>query len=218
MRGPDGVRDQLAAMLGEVLPRKTPALRQAWELTPRELPDVDVVASGEIPEETLTKLGDVWVEVVNPRLQAGMQVVDIDEAGYPLYRLRYGCRVYVWALGFDWPHALQRRDMVIGAVRNTILEFPTLSAVPGDTGYLMHPTTYTEEYGVPSRVPNNSGRCWASALASIDLWSEESMRDGALRPPIGVVEAPAVATSLLGPPEPPPDLPVPDLPGDGTTT
>lgn len=210
MRGPDGVRDQLAALLGDVLPMKTEALRQAWTLGRRDLPDVDTIASGEIPENTVTNLGEVWVEVINPRLQPGMVQVDIDSAGYPVYRLRYGCRIYVWALGANWDNAMTRRDMVIGAVRMAIIEFPTLQVPPGDTGYLLHPTTYTEEYGVPSRAPNKSGRVWASALASIDLWSEESMADGALRPPLGTADQTEVATSVLGPGPAPADLPEPE--------
>lgn len=210
MRGPDGVRDQLAALLGEVLPHKIPALREAWKLSSEHLPDVDVVSSGEIPESALSSLGNTWIEIINPRLLPGMQRVDIDPHGYPVYRLRYACRIYCWALGVDWPHALMARDMVTAAVRNSLLEFPTLQTDPGDSGYLVHEDTYTEEYGAPVRAPNDSGRTWASGLCSIDMWSEESMAAGALRPPIGENASTIVGAGVVGFNEPiPDDLPRP---------
>lgn len=211
MRGPDGVRNAIAAMLVEVMPIKIPLLREAYQIDQGGLPDLDVVSSGEMPEQALTSIGDTWAEVVNPRLLPGMQRVDIDPAGSPVYRMRYACRVYVWALGEDWDNAMLRRDMIAGAVRMSLLEFPTLTRAGGDTGYLVHEDTYTEEYGVPQRTPNASGRCWATALCSVDMWSEESMAEGRMVPPIGSVEhTPVIGTSLIGPTSPmPEDLPRP---------
>lgn len=213
VRGPDGVRNGIAALLGEVLPVKVPLLRAAFGITQDELPDIDVVASGEIPESSLSSLGMTWVEVINPRLLPGMRRVDIDPSGYPVYRLRYACRIYCWALGLDWDSALKRRDMIAAAVRASLLEFPTLQTAPGDhpQGYLVHEDTYTEEYGAPVRAPNDSGRTWASALCSIDMWSEESMADGAMRPAIGAAETTRIGASIVGPTQPiPDDLPTPD--------
>lgn len=210
MRGPDGVRDQIAAMLGEVLPLKVPALRTAYGLSPDDLPDIDLVSSGEIPESALSSLGTTWIEIINPRLLPGIQRVDIDPLGYPVYRMRYACRIYCWALGDDWDGALRRRDMICLAVRASLFEFPTLQTEPGDSGYLVHEDTYTEEYGAPVRAPNDSGRTWASALCSIDLWSEEGTAAGALRPAIGENRGATVGTTVLGPNAPiPDDLPRP---------
>lgn len=208
MRGPDGVRDQLAALLGDVVPDKIRALRAAYGVGEESLPDLSMVSSGEIPDSMLSSLGPTWVEVINPRLQPGLRRVDIDPAGYPVYRLRYGCRLYVWALAPDWPSAIVHRDMMVGAVRMTLLEYPTLQREPGDSGYLLHEDTYTEEFGQPQRAPNDSGRTWDSALLSIDLETEESMADGALRPPIGENRSTIIGTTLIGPTAPMPD----DLP------
>lgn len=208
MRGPDGIRDQLANLLGEVIPSKIPALRAAYGVTGAELPDLALVSSGEIPDSILSSLGPTWAEVINPRLQPGMRRVDIDPAGYPVYRLRYGCRIYLWALARDWPTAVVHRDMLVSAVRQTLLEYPTLQTEPGDSGFLLHEDTYTEEFGQPQRAPNDSGRTWASALLSIDLETEESMAAGALRPPIGEVLSTIVGTTVLGAGVPMPD----DLP------
>ena len=208
MRGPDGVRDQLATLLGEVVPEKIRALRAAYGVGAETLPDLALVSSGEIPDSVLSSLGPTWVEVINPRLLPGMQRVDIDPAGYPVYRLRYGCRAYLWALGTDWPSAITNRDMLVSVVRQTLLEYPTLQTAPGDSGFLLHEDTYTEEFGQPQRSPNDSGRTWASALLSIDLVTEESMADGALRPPLGENRSTIVGTTVLGPGMPMPD----DLP------
>lgn len=210
MRGPDGVRDQLATLLGDVIPTKITALRAAYGVGPDVLPDLALVSSGEIPDSTLSSLGPSWVEVINPRLTPGLKRVDIDPAGYPVYRLRYACRLYVWVLAVDWPTAVVQRDMLVGTVRQTLLEYPTLSTTPGDSGYLLHEDTYTEEFGQPLRAPNDSGRTWASALQSIDLWTEESMADGALRPPIGENRSTIIGATVLGPGVPiPDDLPRP---------
>lgn len=208
MYGPDKVRDQLATLLGDVVPDKIAAMRTAYDVGPEALPDLAMVSSGEIPESLLSSLGPTWCEVINPRLSPGMRRVDIDSAGYPLYRLRYACRIYLWALAKDWPTAIAHRDMLVSVVRQTLLEYPTLQREPGDSGYLLHEDTYTEEFGQPVRAPNTSGRTWASALLSIDLVTEETMADGALRPPIGEVASTIVGATLLGPGVPMPD----DLP------
>lgn len=209
MRGADGVRNAVAAMLVDVMPIKIPLLREAYGVDQGILPDLDVVSSGEVPDKAFTSIGQTWVEVVNPRLLPGIQRVDIDPAGYPVYRMRYACRVYVWALGEDWDNAILRRDMMSGAVRMALFEFPTLTIKGGDTGYLVHEDTYTEEYGIPAPTANASGRSWASALLSVDMWSEETMDAGRMRPPIGVVATtPTVGTTVLGPSSPMPD----DLP------
>jgi hypothetical protein len=212
MRGPDGVRGAIAALLADVLPVKIPLLREAYGVDQGVLPDLDVVSSGEMAENALTSVGQTWLEVVNPRLLPGIQRVDIDPAGYPVYRMRYACRVYVWALGKDWANAIARRDMMTGATRMALFEWPTLTMAGGDTGYLVHEDTWTEEYGVPSRAPNDSGRCWASALISVDAWSEETMTAGRMHPPLGeVAVSPTLGTTIFGQGEPmPTDLPRPD--------
>lgn len=205
------MRNALAAMLADVLPQKIPLLRAAYGIDEGPLPDVDVVSSGEMPEQALTSIGDVWLEVVNPRLLPGLLRVDIDPAGYPVYRMRYACRVYVWAKGADWDEAMVRRDMITGATRMAMLEFPTLTTAGGDTGYLVHEDTYTEEFGVPQRVPNASGRCWATALCSVDMWSEESMAEGRMREPIGANNSTVITPEVYGPTAPfPDDAPSPE--------
>lgn len=208
MRGPDGVRDRLAGLLGDVVPDKIAALRTAYGVGEESLPDLSLVSSGEIPESLLSSLGPTWCEVINPRLLPGLRRVDIDPAGYPVYQLRYACRVYLWVLAGDWPEAVAQRDMMVSTVRQVLLEYPTLQRTPGDSGFLLHEDTYTEEFGQPLRAPNDSGRTWASALLSIDLVTEESMADGALRPPIGENRSTIIGTTVLGSSVPMPD----DLP------
>ena len=211
MRGADGVRDQLAVVLGELLPRKTPALRAVWGLSHGQLPDLGAVSSGEMPENALTDVADVWLEIINPRMLPGLRRVDITPAGDPQYHIRYACKLYVWALGTDWDQAMIRRDMMATAVRLCLLEFPTLTALGGDTEYLALEETWTEEYGVPVRAPNDSGRCWCSAVLAVDVRAEEDMADGRLRTPIGVTNRVLVSAGGYGPSVLfPDDLPTPD--------
>ncbi len=72
-------------------------------------------------------------------------------------------------------------------MRSTLLEYPTLTSAGGDTEYLVLTDTWSEEYGIPGRAPNDSGRCWCSAVLSVDTRAEEDLGDGRLREPIGQV-------------------------------
>lgn len=211
MKGADGVRDALAAFLRVALPQKIPALRAAWQLDQGALPDVGAIASGEMPQNALTNISNSWVEVINPRMLPGLRWVDITPAGDPQYHIRYACKLYVWTLGKTWDQALQRRDLTATAVRLALLEFPTLAMAGGDTEYLALQETWSEEYGVPTRAPNDSGRTWCSAVLSVDVRAEEDMAAGRLRAPLGTAARVLVAAGGVGPTEPlPEDLPAPD--------
>lgn len=219
MRGADGVRDALAEFLAAALPRKIPALRAAWRLDQGHLPDIGAISSGEMPEEALTEIADVWVEVVNPRMLPGMKWVDITPAGDPQFHTRYACKLYVWALGKDWDAAMARRDMIAVAVRLCLLEFPTLTLEGGDTEYLVLQETWSEEYGVPTRAPNDSGRSWCSAVLAVDTRAEEDMGDGRLREPVGTSTRVLLAAGGVGPSTPfPEDIPTPEQYQSATTT
>lgn len=210
MRGADGPRDALAALLVDVLPEKIRLLREAWAISHGELPDIGKVSSGELPQGVVNSLADGWVEIVNPRMLPGLRRVDITSAGDPVYQTRYSCRLYVWALGLDWDMALARRDNLAAAVRQALLEFPTLARAGGDTGWLALEETWSEEYGVPALTENQSGRCWCSAALSVDIRAEEAMSAGRMRPPLGTATSTILAASIVGATEPiPHDLPRP---------
>lgn len=211
MRGADGVRDALAHFLLDALPLKTAALRAAWNLDQGRLPDMGAVTSGEMTEEALTDVADAWCEIVNPRMLAGMRWVDITDAGDPVFHTRYACKLYVWALGVNWDQSIIRRDMLALAVRTCLLEFPTLTLAGGDTEYVALQETWSEEYGVPTRAPNDSGRTWCSAVLSVDVRAEESLAAGRLREPIAQAARVVLGADGVGPhSEFPPDLPTPD--------
>lgn len=200
MKGADGVRDRLAALLRYEVPRKAPLLREVWSLGQNEIPDIDKIISGETPDDALTSDGNTWVLVINPRLQK-MTRVDIDPAGRAVYMSRYSCRIAVYAKGDTWGESIVARDHVALMCRLSLLEYPNLSAtVRGDTGDRVHENTYTEEFGEPRRVRNSGGRAWAGALLSVDVDCEETLADGSTRPPIGEVEeAVTVETDVVGP-------------------
>jgi hypothetical protein len=210
VRGADGVRDKVAELLAVEMPRKIPLLREAWDLDAAGLPDLDVITSGEAADNTLDSRGRSWVEVINPRLLRTRRV-DIDPAGRPVYRSRYAARIYVWALGQDWGGAKTARDNLAAAVRLSLIEYPTLTILGGDTGWLLHEDTITEEYGEPQRINRRSttgpARVWAGAVLSYEIDAEESTADGSTRPPLGVNNDMIITPHGYGPGVP---FPVPE--------
>jgi hypothetical protein len=197
MRGANGVRDKLADLVRAEVPRKIPLLRTAWALDDVGMPDLESVVSGEAPDGALTSAGDNWVLVVNPRL-LNTHRVDI-VAGLPVYMTRYSCRIYTWAKADSWPLAVQARDNLAVACRLALFEYPNLSnTVRGDTGYRSYENTYTEEFGEPLRVNNNSGRVWAGAVLAIDVDCEETLKDGSTRAPIGTNNTTTTTATAVG--------------------
>lgn len=208
MRGADGVRDKVAELLSLEVPRKVPLLREAWNLDAAALPDMDVLVSGEAADNALDSRGKSWVEVINPRLLKTRRV-DIDPAGRPVYRSRYSARIYVWALAETWDGAKRARDNLAVVVRLSLIEYPTLTLAGGDSGWLLHEDTITEEYGEPQRVNRRSGsgpaRVWAAAVLSYEIDTEETTADGSTRPPLGVNNDTTITPLGYGPGTPFPE-------------
>lgn len=204
MKGADAVRDRVAILLASEMPRKIPMLREAWGVGADRLPDVTYWVSGDIPEETVNGMaGTAWVVVVNPRLLRMVRTGDFSPAGDPEYRSRYACRIYVWVLGPDWDTAIDARDKLTACARLSLIQYPTLTNAGGDTGYLMHEDTYTEDFGVPVR--SSGSRCWAAAIMSLDVDVEEFVDDGSTVPPLGVAETVDTTAFAVGPGQPFPE-------------
>lgn len=206
MRGADEMRDKLATLLQQALPRKIPLLRTAWSLDNNSLPMVTDITSGEPVDNALSSKKDSWILVINPRLLTTDQV-DIDPTGLPVYNARYSCRIMSWAIGADWDAAITARDNLAVACRLCLLEWPNLTyGVYGNTNFRLHRNTYTEEFGIPVRMQGNSGggRVWAGAMLSVDVDREDGMTDGSLRPPIGVANTLTPTAHAVGPDQPMP--------------
>lgn len=199
MRGANGVRDQMTALLSAEMPRKIPLLRTAWTLDEETLPGVDRFISGDPPENVITEAKGL-VAVINPRLLRSYRTGDFNANGSPEYRSRYSCRVYIWAMGKDWPTAIAARDNLAACARLSLFEYPTLSIEGGDTGYLMYENTYTEDFGLPVRT--SGSRCYAAAILSIDADAEEHVDDGSTVPPLGTAQQIAATTTAVGPTQP----------------
>lgn len=209
MRGADGVRDKVAALLGAEIPRKVPLLRTAWNLNAEQLPELDVITSGEAADLALDTRGRSWIEVINPRLMRITQV-DMDPAGRPIYRSRYSARIYIWALGDDWATAIAARDHLAACARLSLLEYPTLRLEGGDSGYLVHVDTIAEEFGEPQRVNRGRGaggspRVWCGGVLLYEIDAEETMADGSTRPPLGAVQTTQITQDVYGPGQPFPE-------------
>jgi hypothetical protein len=205
VRGADGVRDKLAALLLAEVPAKIPLLRTAWAAYGVTIPDLDEVVSGESPDMALDSRGDTWVLVINPRLLSVRRTDILD--GQPEYMTRYSARVYTWAKGNTWQEAISARDNTAVAVRLALLQYPNLdNQVRGDTGYRLYENTYTEEFGEPLRMANAKGRrVWAGAVHAIDLDCQETLDDGSTREPIGIVQTMTTNATVVGPLQPLPE-------------
>lgn len=198
MRGADGVRDQLALLLASEMPRKIPLLRQARGWDSQALPDVDRFVSGDAPDEVISaNRGNNWVVVVNPRLLRMTQTGDYSPLSEPEYHLLYSCKVFLWANGRDWDGSIAARDHLAETARSCLVQYPTLSTDPGDTGYRLNVETYTEDFGVPSRSPSGQ-RCWAAAMLGVDVIVEEFLDDGSTLPALGTADTIAPDTYAVG--------------------
>jgi hypothetical protein len=206
VRGADGVRDKIAALLLDEVPTKIGLLRTAWVAIPGvSLPDLDEVSSGELTDNAMLAEYTTAIMVTNPRL-LNLKMVDIED-GRPVYMTRYACRIYIWARGEDWPEAITFRDNLAVSARLALLEYPTLdNKLHGDTGYRLLVNTYTEEFGEPFRLANAKGRrVLAPAVLAIDLDCEETLADGSTREPLGVSETITTTATLVGPGQPLPE-------------
>lgn len=203
MRGADGVRGQMTRLFASDMPRRIERLRLARDWGAELLPDVDVFLSGDPPDsrQSSNEGNKVWVVVVNPRLIRIAATGDYSPAGEPEYHCTYSCRVYVRTKGADWQLSEAARDHIAEAARSTLLQYPTLSTEPGETGFRVVQATYNEDYGVPSRVPNNQG-VWAAAILTVDVLSEEYVDDGSTLPPLGEMQEVDATSYAVGVDEP----------------
>lgn len=185
------------------MPRRIERLRAARGWSAAELPDVDVFLSGDVPDSQLnsTQGHKTWVVVVNPRLIRQVATGDYSPAGDPEYHFTYSCRVFIRTRGEDWQLSEAARDHVAEAARATLLQYPTLSTEPGETGYRTVQTTYGEDYGIPTRVANGQG-AWAAAILTVDTLTEEYVDDGSTLPPVGEVLSVDTTSYAVGVQEP----------------
>jgi hypothetical protein len=191
MRGADGVRDKLAELFAQELPRKIPLIREARAWGAELLPDVDRIVSGNVEDETIKTAGvkwRTWVVVVNPRLVRMTPTGDFSPTGEPEFHSLYSCRVIVWHLGDDWHLAIAGRDHVAEAARACLVQYPTLSTEPGDSGYRLNVPTYTEDFGTPARANNSNTKTWAAAILTVEVLVEEHLDDGSTLPALGAVQ------------------------------
>lgn len=172
--GAKAVRDRLAALLIDDLPRRITMLTELWTMPAGSIPLPDMVSSGEPADNVLDHRGHTWVEVITPRLMPRTKQMGFDTDAMMVYRFRYAARIYVWTLLDTWPEALDARDRLAGAVRSTLLDYPTLTRAGGDSGYLLHSDTITEEFGAPWRHPNTR-RVWAPGVLVYEIEEETAL-------------------------------------------
>ncbi|MGH3986593.1 MAG: LamG domain-containing protein [Pseudonocardiaceae bacterium] len=218
--GAKAVRDRVAALLVADLGARIDAMCELWVLDAATFPAPDrvishgdtpadprypgtlAVTSGEPPDFALDHTARSWVEVITPRLMPKTQTWGLTPRGNLLYRFRYACKLYVWALGDTWREALDARDRLAVAVRDALFDLRTLQIPPasGDSGYLVDPNTMSEEFGAPFRIAGKSGtnpRVRAAALLNYEVIHEHETGVPTTRPDDGPYTGYDLAVSLL---------------------
>lgn len=196
--GAKAVRDRVAALLLADLSPRITAMTHLWALDSRRIPDPDMVTSGEAADNALDHRGETWIEVITPRLMPRTQSVGLNTSGYMINRYRYGARIYVWTLAPDWAGALDTRDRLCTATRDALLSYPTLAIPPatGDTGFLVHTNTISEEFSEPYRNKSTS-RVRAAGLLSYEIIEEYATGYPTTSPDWGVFENLDLRVTLL---------------------
>lgn len=163
--GAKAVRDRVAALLMADLPLRIEAMLNLWVLDREEIPEPKVT-SGEAPDNALDHSAENWIEVITPRLMPRTQFMGLTPAGGWINRYRYSSRIYIWVLAERWAEALNRRDRLCAAARDALLSYPTLAVPPatGDTGFLVHNNTLSEEFSEAYRLKTQRVRA-AGVLA-----------------------------------------------------
>jgi hypothetical protein len=178
-----------AALLFEA-PRKVRLIRVAKGFTEQELPDFQKINSGEITDSAITDKAQFLALVLTPRLYKTWQV-DIDSYGIPVQMNQWSLRINVWAKSKDWDAAKAIRNRLITVIRQALLEWPNM--VPGtygDTGFRLRGDTLNEQLFLPNRIVNAGNLVAAPGIVSVQMDSEESMREGSTRTPIGNPDLP----------------------------
>lgn len=209
MNGPDGVRDACVALLREDLPERIPLLREARNLDHARLPDVaaDRISSAERVSNVLNGAKASWIEVINPR-KVRMRQVDLDVRGNPVYRSTWAVRVIIWALAREWEVSIAARDNLMAACAGSLLEYPTLSRTPGDTGFLVNINTIVEEPGPPFRISDDTQgsrvnpRVWTGGALIYQMDDESTLTEASTRPPWGEAEQINVTGAVAAPGQP----------------
>lgn len=200
--GPRGCRDQVAAALAFEMPRKIELARQAWSVTPEELPDIEQVVSGEVPDNTLTSIANTWLVVVVPKTRKRTWVA-FDEKGFGVYLVRYAVQIFVWIKTANWALALNARDDTADLINQALVEWPNLTpGRHGDSGYRVVEGTIQVDGGSPLRLNQQGGRLWTGSLLSMDVDVQESTAATSTRGPVGTVESVETTAEVVGPGEP----------------
>jgi len=172
--GTKAARDAVAALLMADLPPRIDAMTELWSLQEASIPWPGQVTSGETADNVLDHRSDTWIEVIAPRLLPRTKIVGITVDGQLVHRYRYSARIYVWVLADRWQDALDRRDRLCTAARDSLLTYPTLAIPPayGDTGFLVHNNTISEEFAEPYRIGGRNGgspRVRAAGLLAYEI-------------------------------------------------
>jgi hypothetical protein len=168
-RGARLVRQQIIGQFAARLPIALAAAREAWDLTPVELPDPVRYSPWE-PLSLDERLPLVAVAVARAR---GFTATDIGE-----YQARYFCSVFGWLKGDEYGPPQDSRDDFASVLASVLLDSPSL----GGTGFGFDAGTLEINYSDAAKV---KGDRW---LAGVSLGFQVTHTEKLRTVPIGVVD------------------------------
>lgn len=191
MIGLEGATALLTTRLRAAVPVKLRQLEQRLGLTDHELADPTVVAGFTLDRLPL----EAWpaLEVIGRTVDSPLARVDVDDAGMPIYAVRYGFRVFSWSRGDDYEPTDTARKRYGLAILEVLAGQLVLDP---DTGYVDH-LSLAQAYSDISVDPAGAtiGGAWTDAV----LVLLETVPPPPGYEPRGVVHTYGVDTTALPP-------------------
>lgn len=165
MRGPDDAARLVAGRLERRVPLKLIELEGRLGLPPATIDRPRLYAAEERPQIEL----DLWPAIIVVPREADLILTD-RVSGSETYDVNYRLRVYAFARGETFEETSTARHRLALAVREVILERPSL----GDAGARVDVSGYRESYSDVD-IEDRDGRSIAGAYAEFGLIIEETM-------------------------------------------
>lgn len=191
MRGPEQVRNDIAAYLGQAVPLMVDKARTQWGM------DIPTEPAFYFPYEP-TGIDHNKPPIVAVSISSGgdFTTVDIDDWGAMEYRVTYNVSIFMWCatpLGENGEvpedsreQSLRLRDQLATCIRAVLLQKPSLG----------HPDRYQtvegslrEEYSEATPTGNASGRFISGSVHNITVKVDEKLDntgDRIVKTPIGI--------------------------------
>lgn len=190
MVGAWGAKGYITDYLKADLPTRTLAYRNLWNLDDKRLPTVEKFYAYE-PAALDTWPCIITVAIATP----GINRLDYQTAGDPIYAVTYAMRTYIWTRGEFEEQTTQSRDNLTTVVRSSFLDRPCLRAgvhaYAGIHEISLDEGTLNEQFSDLTRL---KGERW---LAGAFLGYEFTVHEPVTRTTLGTVATTSASVTLL---------------------